>query len=118
MASAAVTKRVREDGEGGIAWVKRAEVLENDYKKVHIMVPSDGEDLKEAAVSSLSRDSRSVSLADIKLFHVATEQPAGEDPLPAEENAALGGVHFPPSRPIDSSVDGTHFLLKGLGGEL
>ena len=113
MASAAGTKR-----EGGIVWVKCAECLEKDYKRVHVVIPSYGEDLKEAALAVLSREGAAVSLADIKLFHVATEQPAGEDPLPAEENAALGGVHFPPSRPIDSSVDGTHFLLKGLGGEL
>ena len=110
MASAAGTKR--------IAWVKRAEFLKKDYKKVHVVIPSCGEDLKEAALAVLSREGADISLADIKLFHVATEQPAGEDPLPAEENTALGGLHFPPSRLIDSSVDGAHFLLKGLGGEL
>jgi hypothetical protein len=101
-----------------ILWVKSFEHrLEKDYVDVTLTLPSCGADLKRAAVAVLAPHSGTVRLDDIKLYVVHSAEAAGEPPLSAEESSAL--QHFyPPSRRIECGMDGKHFLISGLSGEL
>jgi hypothetical protein len=102
-----------------VLWVKSAEhLLEKDYRSVSIVLPSNGEDFKKASVAVLSHRGTIVGLEDLKLYRVQTVQAAGEPPLPAEENLALLENHFPSSRLLTNGMDGKHFLISGLSGEM
>jgi hypothetical protein len=101
-----------------VLWVKCSEFLEKDYRSVSVVLPSNGEDLKKASVAALAPRGTTVSLEDIKLYRVQTNQASGEPPLPAEVSSALSRNHFPPSRQIEHGMDGKHFLISGLSGEM
>ena len=101
-----------------VLWVKSAEHLEKDYRSVSIVLPSNGEDIKNATVAALAPRGTTTGLEDLKLYRVQTDQAAGEPPLLAEENSALRGNHFPSSRRIEHGIDGMYFLISGLSGEM
>ncbi len=101
-----------------VLWVKRSEFFEKDYRSVSVVLPSNGEDLKKASVAVLAPRGTTVSLEDIKLYRVQTDQASGEPPLPAEVSSALSRNHFPSSRQIEHGMDGKHFLISGLSGEM